>query len=270
MPTFHLYLINPSHYDEDGYVVFWHYPPLPNNTLACLNALALDCAQREVLGSGVRIEVTVWDEAAGPIPLEEIQLRIGSGSGLVGLTGVQSHQYPRALDLARQLRSAGVPVCMGGFHVSGVLAMFGQTTPELEEALSIGVSLFIGEAEGGRLEQVLRDAWMGTLQPSYGGPTKPPALEGEPGPALPTKLLQQTRGVAPLDAGRGRPFICSFCTIINVHGREGRQRRVEDVRRRYAPTWSEGCVFSDHRRQLRPAGQLAGDADGHRGTAGRT
>ncbi len=129
---FHLYLINPSRYGEDGYVVFWHHPPLPNNTLACLNALALDCARRQVLGAGVRIEVTVWDETADPIPLEEIKARISAGSGLVGLTGVQSHQYPRALDLARQLRAFGIPVCIGGFHVSGVLGMFGQPTPELK------------------------------------------------------------------------------------------------------------------------------------------
>ncbi|NJN47265.1 MAG: hypothetical protein HC808_13175 [Candidatus Competibacteraceae bacterium] len=115
LSVFHLYFINPSRYGEDGYVVFWHYPPLPNNTLACLNALALDCARREVLGRGVHIEVTVWDETGGPAPLEEIKARIKGGNGLVGLTGVQSHQYPRALDLARQLRSAGVPVCMGAF-----------------------------------------------------------------------------------------------------------------------------------------------------------
>jgi hypothetical protein len=226
---FYLYLINPSHYGEDGYVVFWRHPPLPNNTLACLNALALDCARRQVLGAGVRIEVTVWDESAGPIPWTEIKTRIAANNGLVALTGVQSHQYPRALDLARQLRTARIPVCIGGFHVSGMLAMFDQPSPELEDALSLGVSLFAGEAEGGRLEQVLRDAWTGTLQPIYGRPPQAPALEYEPGPALPTRLLRQTRGVAPLDTGRGCPFTCRFCTIINVHGHGGRQRRVEDV-----------------------------------------
>jgi pyruvate-formate lyase-activating enzyme len=227
--VFHLYLVNPSHYDEDGYVVFWDFPPLPNNTLACLNALALDCARREVLGVGIRIAITVLDESAGPLPLREISEHVRSGRGMVGLTGVQSHQYPRALDIARHLRATGVPVCIGGFHVSGMLALFGEPSVELQAALDLGVSLFCGEAEGGRLDQVLRDAWAGTLRPIYARPAQPPALEGEPWPALPPSVLAKTRGVAPLDVGRGCPFTCSFCTIINVHGRGGRQRRVEDV-----------------------------------------
>ncbi|NJN47264.1 MAG: hypothetical protein HC808_13170 [Candidatus Competibacteraceae bacterium] len=117
----------------------------------------------------------------------------------------------------------------GGFHVSGIVAMFRHATPELQQALAMGVSLFIGEAEGGRLEEVLRDAQAGTMRPIYDHLMQPPDLEDEPGPTLPIELLRQTRGVAPLDAGRGCPFICSFCTIINVHGRGGRQRRVEDV-----------------------------------------
>lgn len=227
--AFHLYLINPSHYGKDGYVIFWDAPPLPNNTLACLNALALDCARRKVLGETVDIRVTVLDETAGPLPLGEIIAGAGDGGGMVGLTGVQTHQYPRALDLARELRRAGVPVCIGGFHVTGSIAMFDSPTPELESALQLGISLFCGEAEGGRLARVLQDARAGMLQPIYPRPAAPPPLEGEPAPCLPAALLRRTRGVAPLDAGRGCPFICSFCTIINVHGRQGRQRRVEDV-----------------------------------------
>jgi hypothetical protein len=227
--AFHFYLINPSHYGKDGYIIFWDAPPLANNTLACLNALALDCARRKVLGEEVDIRVTVLDETAGPIPLNEIITRISHGCGMVGLTGVQTHQYPRALDLARHLRRAGVQVCIGGFHVTGSIAMFGGPTPEIEQALDLGVSLFCGEAEGGRLDQVLRDAWAGTLQPLYPRSAAPPPLEGEPGPCLPAALLKRTRRVAPLDAGRGCPFTCSFCTIINVHGQQGRQRRVDDV-----------------------------------------
>ncbi|GJL83548.1 MAG: hypothetical protein DHS20C01_31820 [marine bacterium B5-7] len=228
---FYLYLIAPSHYTEDGYVIFWDAPPLSNNTLACLNGLALDCARRKVLGQHVTIEVVVQDESTDPIPSDEIIERIGGSRrrGMVALTGVQSHQYPRALDLARQLRNASVPVCMGGFHVTGVLAMLAQPTAELHEAMDLGVSLFCGEAEGGRLDEVLRDAYDGNLKSIYARPSEPPGLEGEPGPSLPNTLLKKTRGVAPFDAGRGCPFVCSFCTIINVHGKGGRQRRVEDV-----------------------------------------
>ncbi len=31
------------------------------------------------------------------------------------------------------------------------------------------------------------------------------------------------------DAGRGCPFLCSFCTIINVQGRKSRRRSADDV-----------------------------------------
>ena len=33
------------------------------------------------------------------------------------------------------------------------------------------------------------------------------------------------------DAGRGCPFQCSFCTIINVQGRKSRRRSPDDVER---------------------------------------
>jgi hypothetical protein len=36
---------------------------------------------------------------------------------------------------------------------------------------------------------------------------------------------------ASFDAGRGCPFQCSFCTIINVHGRKSRFRTADDVER---------------------------------------
>ena len=67
---------------------------------------------------------------------------------MVALVGVQSNQFPRAMDLARPLRAAGIPVCIGGFHVSGCLAMLPEITPELKEAMDLGISLFAGEAEG--------------------------------------------------------------------------------------------------------------------------
>ena len=46
---------------------------------------------------------------------------------MVGFVGVQSNQFPRAMDCARTLRAAGVPVVIGGFHVSGCLSMLPET-----------------------------------------------------------------------------------------------------------------------------------------------
>jgi hypothetical protein len=38
---------------------------------------------------------------------------------------------------------------------------------EMREAAALGISFFAGEAERGRLDQVIRDAWDGMLQPLY-------------------------------------------------------------------------------------------------------
>ena len=40
--TFHLVLIKPSHYDDDGYPIQWVRSLIPSNTLAAVNGLAED------------------------------------------------------------------------------------------------------------------------------------------------------------------------------------------------------------------------------------
>ena len=67
---------------------------------------------------------------------------------------MQSNQFHHALDLAREFRAAGLPVVIGGFHVSGCLSMLKEIPPEIQEALDIGCSLFAGEAEEGRLDRL--------------------------------------------------------------------------------------------------------------------
>src|SRR5205814_2093799 len=69
------------------------------------------------------------------------------GFGLVALVGVQSNQYPRALDIARPFRAAGIPVALGGFHVSGCISMLDGNAIDLGLARELGISMFAGEAE---------------------------------------------------------------------------------------------------------------------------
>jgi hypothetical protein len=228
---FQLILIKPSHYDDDGYIIQWFRAAIPSNTLAVLNGLAEDCRERRVLGDDVEIVIRVYDESNTRIRPKRIVQQIGSDTGLVALVGVQSNHFPRTMDLARRLRAAGVQVCIGGFHVSGCLAMLPGLTPELKEAMDLGISLFAGEAEG-RLETVLRDAWRGELKPLYNYMSDLPDLEGSVTPLLPVSLIKRTSGrLTSFDAGRGCPFQCSFCTIINVHGRKSRLRTADDVER---------------------------------------
>src|SRR5437773_4046411 len=189
--SFHLFLIKPSHYDDRGYVIQWARSSIPANTLAAVYGLALDCAERRALGAAVEIKITAWDETNTRIRPEKIirQIRAGGGRALVGLVGVQTNQFPRALDIARPLRAAGIPVCIGGFHVSGCLAMLPQRPPEIEEALALGISLFAGEGEGGRLDEVLRDACAGGLKPIYDHLKDMPDLAGAVAPfPLPQRI----------------------------------------------------------------------------------
>jgi len=179
----------------------------------------------------VDLEIAAFDETNTRIRPARIArwIKEGGGLGLVALVGVQSNQFPHAIDLARALRQAAVPVAVGGFHVSGCLAMLPGIQPEIQAALDLGVSLFAGEAEG-RLEQVLADALSGRLQPIYNFMDDLPGLEGAPPPLLPSPRIKRTGGrITSFDAGRGCPFQCSFCTIINVQGRKSRYRSADDV-----------------------------------------
>ena len=238
MPRFTIILIKPSHYDDDGYVIQWFRSAMPSNSLAVLNGLALDCVRRRVLGDDVEIEIITIDESNTRVRVPRLvhRLRRAGGSGMVGLVGVQTNQFPRAIDLARQFRAYAIPVCVGGFHVSGTLAMLKALQPELQEALDLGVSLFAGEAEG-HLEKVLVDAYRGKLKPVYNELAQLPDLSAVPGPLMAHRQVKRTGGAqASLDAGRGCPFECSFCTIINVQGRASRTRppdAVEKVIRRH-------------------------------------
>jgi radical SAM superfamily enzyme YgiQ (UPF0313 family) len=228
---FLLFLIKPSHYDDDGYVIQWVKSALPSNSLACLYGIASECAQRGVLGDDVDLEILPLDETNTRIRPERIirQIRDAGGLGMVGLVGVQSNQFPRSMDIARPLRAAGIQVCIGGFHVSGCLAMLPEMPAELKEAVDLGISLFAGEAEG-RLDTVLRDAVNGRLQPVYNHLSDLPGLEAAPLPHLPAERVARTVGYfASFDAGRGCPFQCSFCTIINVQGRKSRYRTADDI-----------------------------------------
>ncbi len=227
---FCLVLVKPSHYDDDGYVIQWFRSTIPSNSLAAVFGLARDCAQRRVLGEEVELEIHPFDETNTRIRPERLARMIEeAGAGMVMMVGVQSNQFPHALDLAKPLRERGIQVGIGGFHVSGTMSMLGGNDPDLHRARAMGISLFAGEAEG-RLEQVLRDTFAGALKPLYNFMADLPGLEGSPIPLITAVRATRTAGgVTSFDAGRGCPFQCSFCTIINVQGRKSRRRSPNDI-----------------------------------------
>ena len=68
-----------------------------------------------------------------------------------------------------------------------------------------------------------------------------PGLEGTPVPFLPIASVRRTIGKnSSFDAGRGCPYQCSFCTIINVQARKSRYRSADDVERLVRSNWSQG------------------------------
>ncbi len=229
---FYVEIIKPSHYDDDGYVIQWWRAFIPSNSLACLSALAEDARSRNVLGENVDLVVNAYDECLMFIPTQKIirRIRKEGGRGVILLAGVQSNQFPRAADLAREFREAGLQVVIGGFHVSGCISMLPDLPPEIKAVQEIGVSLFAGEAET-KLDALLLDAHRGELQPVYNHLLDLPDLQGQVTPQLPPGILRGSCNFAAFDVGRGCPFRCSFCTIINVQGRKSRFRVADDVER---------------------------------------
>ena len=239
---FQLLLIKPSHYGEDGYVIRWWRALIPSNSLASVYGIALDCIAQVPLGADVEIDVEAIDEFNTRVNVPELLKRFSrSGNfGLVALVGVQSNQYPRALDIARKFREAGVQVAIGGFHVSGCLSMLDGHAVELDTCRELSVSIFAGEAEG-RLRQLLQDAASGQMQPVYNYMNDLPGIDGTPLPFLPIENVRKTLGLSTsFDAGRGCPYQCSFCTIINVQGRKSRFRSPADIEAIVRNNWAQG------------------------------
>jgi hypothetical protein len=229
--TFFIELIKPSHYDDDGYVIQWRWGFVPSNSLSALYGLAQSSGRRRIFGDNAEIKVAVYDETTTAIPIKRIIRRFkdNGNQGLICFVGVQTNQFPRALDLARHFRAHGIKVIVGGFHVSGCLAMLPDMTPELKEALSLGITLFAGEAEN-HFDELLSAAREDRLAPIYNFITDLPSLEGQTHPSLPKDQIKRyLSSTGSFDAGRGCPFNCSFCTIINVQGRKSRFRTADDV-----------------------------------------
>jgi hypothetical protein len=209
MGTADLYLIKPTRYDDDGYPVQWLRSLMPSNSLASVTGLVRDAIDRGILKDFGDVRVTNVDEVNTKIDIPGIIAAARTRKTLVFLVGVQTNQFPRAVDMARPLRAVGIPVCVGGFHVSGCLSMLKSLPPDLVEARNLGVSFFAGEAEDRRIDEVLLDGFSGSLKPIYNHLAHAPNLAGEPIPLLEQSEIAKTvSGMSSFDLGRGCPFEC--------------------------------------------------------------
>ena len=251
---FHIVLIKPSKYDDEGYVIRFWKGVLPSNTLNVLHGLTEDIKTRRVFET-LPIDVTTFDETAEKVPTAKIisWSKAPNVKLLVCLVGVQTNQFPRAMDMARIFRAEGITVIMGGFHTSGTINMLSDQEPDIQELYREGICIVSGEVEG-KWEGILADYLHDRLKPLYSFAQDLQNLvdiEDAPLPQTSAKTMEHFAypSFATADTSRGCPFACTFCTIINVQGRKMRERSPQSIaammRRNYLDHGLSFYFFTD-------------------------
>ena len=177
------------------------------------HSLFADEARMEPLELGVlggltppHIDLVLYDDRIEAIPYDE-------PVDLAAIT-VQTFTARRAYEIAALYREKGVPVVMGGIHVS----------MRTEEALNFVDTVVVGEAEA-VWPQVLEDFLAGSLQQIYRG-----TYSEMKNMVLPDRSIFDDRYVASsIQTSRGCPWGCKYCSVTAFNGRRYRQRPVEEI-----------------------------------------
>jgi radical SAM superfamily enzyme YgiQ (UPF0313 family) len=155
-------------------------------------------------------EVRICNETVHEIPFDEPW-------DLVGVTGMGSG-IVRGWQIADEFRRRGRTVVMGG--IAATLA-----GPEL--VLQHADAMVSGEAEE-TWPRVVRDFQGGVLQPVYHMERRPP-IESLPLPRLDLLDRKRLGHWRPVQATRGCPFTCEFCSITAFFDQRYRKRPVDQV-----------------------------------------
>ncbi len=195
-----------------------------------------------MLGPDVDFDIEAIDETNTRVDIPALLSRFAThgGFGCVALVGVQSNQYPRALDIARSFRAAGIAVAIGGFHVSGCLSMLDGRAVELDACRDMGVAMFAGEAEGASR---IRHRRRGRRPPRAGLQLhERVARHGRRAGAIPAKEIYRAHARRQRQFRRRPrlPLPVLVCTIINVQGRKSRYRSADDVEHIVRLNWAQG------------------------------
>lgn len=178
-------------------------------------------------------DVEIIDARVGPVDY-------GAKADLVGITGLTA-EMPNAYEIADNFRKRGVKVVMGGIHVSALP----------EEALGHADSVVVGEAEL-VWKSALDDFKKGALKPIY----RAARLCDMKGMAIPRRGLvkrEMFSGYHTLQATRGCPFNCDYCTVTAFFGNKFRTRPVAEVVEEIKGFGAKEFFFMDDNIAGRPA-----------------
>src|SRR5208282_2063770 len=157
-------------------------------------------------------DVKIIDEKVEPLDLEQ-------EADLVGITAM-TPVVKRGYAIADHFRRRGIPVVMGGMHVSKLP----------DEALAHCDSVVIGEAED-LWDKLLADLAHGEMKQTYRHDGAYPVLENRP--LVNWDLYRDKRYLTVhfVETTRGCPFNCEFCAVTSSFGGKFRNRSVDDVER---------------------------------------
>jgi radical SAM superfamily enzyme YgiQ (UPF0313 family) len=176
-----------------------------------------------------------WDAEVIHEQSQRIDFEALRGADLIGISTITS-TAPRAYAIADRVRGMGVPVILGGPHVTflpdeGLEHAEYVIRGEAEEAMSLFLGAWTGKGdlssvpglsrriEGTNVHQPLRPHTL--------------SLDAIPFPdfslnrARPRKIAGKF--IVPVQTSRGCPFHCSFCSVTGIFGKKVRFRSAENV-----------------------------------------
>jgi len=194
-------------------------------------------------------EVLLIDGNTQPMSdAEVVQFALRAGIGLVGI-GAMTRMIAKAYRVADAIRAAGIPVVMGGPHVTEVPdeALGRDGGPRHADAVALG------EADE-TWPRIVEDAARGRMKEVYVpvdafGQERKPSLQDYP--EIPWNLLEldqfnrisgffrpimkhfgvpwETFHIVPIESGRGCPYGCEFCTVTGFFGDSIRFRTNQSI-----------------------------------------
>jgi radical SAM superfamily enzyme YgiQ (UPF0313 family) len=206
-------LIGPTALDNCGRPIKQRKLHLPGLTLAMLAAVTPE-----------NVELKLISETVEEIPYDEHW-------DLVGLTGMGSG-IVRAWQIADEFRKRRVPVVIGGIAAS-------LSNPDWN--LAHADSVITGEAEE-LWPEVLKDCQNGKLRARY-AMLRRPNIETLPLPRYDLMNRKKLGMWRPVQATRGCPFPCTFCSIQSFFERSYRKRPVDQILRDVRAAKKSGSRF---------------------------